>query len=67
MLAGVFAYSQFKMKEQEAARLAAQNEAAAAAASNQKTVSINIHDPTSYKNPLNDTEMVSMDPLPPKK
>ena len=65
MFAGVFAYSQFKMKEQEAARLAAQNEAAAA--SSQKPVSINIHDPTSYKNPLNDTEMVSMDPLPPKK
>ena len=54
------------MKEQEAARLAAQNEAAAAASS-QKTVSINIHDPTSYKNPLNDTDIVSMDPLPAKK
>ena len=52
------------MKEQEAARIAAQTEAAA---SNQKTVSINIHDPTSYKNPLNDTDIVSMDPLPPKK
>ena len=70
LLLGVFAYSQFKLREQAATTAAAgletQNELKLS--DKKQNINVNIHDPSqsSYKGPLVEIEGVSMRPLPPK-